>query len=131
MMNSSPTTEERIWAVLSHLSALAFGMGIVIPILGWSEQRHKSKFASFQCLQALGYQSLGYTIWLLSYLVIIILFTVVIMFVAINAGTDTTTVMAWVVIFMLFIFSFLGLYFSLPVIKRITCPPTRKVLPVY
>ena len=121
MMNSSPTTEERIWAVLSHLSALAFGMGIVIPILGWSEQRYKSKFASFQCLQALGYQSLGYTIWLLSYLVFIILFTVVIMFVAIIAGTDTTIVMAWVIIFMLFIFGFLGLYFLLPVIAAIAC----------
>src|SRR5215216_3528303 len=72
IMNTLPTTEERIWAVISHLSAIAFGMGILLPIIGWSEQRRKSKYASFQCLQALGYQSLGSNIWLLSYLVVFI-----------------------------------------------------------
>src|SRR4026207_2425432 len=72
-MNTLPTTEERIWAVLSHLSSLAFGMGILLPIISWSDQRRKSNYSSFQSLQALGYQSLGFTIWILSYLVIIIL----------------------------------------------------------
>src|SRR5512141_713586 len=76
-MNTSPNTEERIWAVFSHLSALALGMGILLPIVGWSEQRRKSKYTSFQCLQALGYQSLGYTVWLLSYLLLIVVFLVV------------------------------------------------------
>src|SRR5512141_805419 len=71
-MNTSPNTEERIWAVFSHLSALALGMGLLLPIIGWSEQRRKSKYATFQCLQALGYQSLGYTVWFLSYFVLII-----------------------------------------------------------
>ncbi len=70
-MNTSPTTEERIWAVLSHLSALAFGMGILLPIIGWSDQRRKSDYSSFQSLQALGYQSLGFTIWILSYLIVV------------------------------------------------------------
>jgi uncharacterized Tic20 family protein len=64
-MNRSPTIEERVWGVLSHLSALAFGLGILIPILGWSEQRRKSRYIAFQCLQALGFQSLGFTVWLL------------------------------------------------------------------
>src|SRR5512133_2557718 len=77
-MNDTPATEERIWAVLSHLSAIALGMGLLLPIIGWSEQRRKSKYASFQCLQALGYQSLGYTVWLLSYLVVFIGILVVI-----------------------------------------------------
>src|SRR5512141_476889 len=72
-MNTSPNTEERIWAVFSHLSALALGMGLLLPIIGWSEQRRKSKYASFQCLQALGYQSMGYTVWLLAYLFVILI----------------------------------------------------------
>src|ERR1043165_8953429 len=72
-MNKSPNTEERIWAVFAHLSALALGMGLLLPIIGWSEQRRKSKYASFQCLQALGYQSLGYTVWLLAYLLVIVI----------------------------------------------------------
>ncbi|MGE5377911.1 MAG: DUF4870 domain-containing protein, partial [Bacteroidota bacterium] len=94
MMNSSPTTEERIWAVISHLSALAFGMGLALAILGWSEQRRKSKYASFQCLQALGYQSLGYTVWLLSYLVVAVLFLVLLMiesFLTEKYGTPIST----------------------------------------
>jgi len=72
-MQNIPSTEERVWAVLSHLSALAFGMGTLLPIIGWSGQREKSKYATFQCLQALGYQSLGYTIWILLALVIAII----------------------------------------------------------
>jgi uncharacterized Tic20 family protein len=71
-MNNTPSTEERVWAVISHLSAVALGIGILLPIFGWSEQRRKSRYASFQSLQALGYQSLGYTLWLLTALVVII-----------------------------------------------------------
>jgi uncharacterized Tic20 family protein len=120
-MDSSPTTEERIWAVTSHLSALAFGLGIVIPILGWSEQRHKSKYASFQCLQALGYQSLGYTIWLLIYIVLVILLAIIFMFVAANTESSSSVVVAGTAVFMIVIFGFLVLYLLLPVIAAIAC----------
>ncbi|HEY7506803.1 MAG TPA: DUF4870 domain-containing protein [Nitrososphaera sp.] len=120
-MDSSPTTEERIWAMISHLSALAFGLGIVIPILGWSEQRQKSKYVSFQCLQALGYQSLGYTIWLLIYIVLVILLAIIFMFVAVNAENNSSVVVAGTAVFMLAIFGFLGLYLLLPVIAAIAC----------
>lgn len=72
-MKNVPTTEERVWAMLSHLSAIAFGMGILLPVIAWSEQRRKSNYASFQCLQALGYQSLGYTFWILGSFVIIVI----------------------------------------------------------
>ena len=69
-MKILPSNEERIWAVLGHLSALAIGMGLILPLVGWAEQRGKSKFATVQCLQALGYQTLGYTVWILSMLLI-------------------------------------------------------------
>src|SRR6266508_6184710 len=113
-MNSTPTTEDRVWAVLSHLSALAFGMGILLPGIGWSEQRRKSKYASFQCLQALGYQSLGYTAWLLSYLVVFIGILIVIIVVSFRAEKNgqafdpfagSTTVFMFIVIL-----GFLALY---------------------
>ena len=120
-MNPSPSTEERTWAVLAHLSALAFGMGILLPILGWSEQRRKSKYASFQCLQALGYQSLGYTIWLLSYLVLVILLSIVFMITAATAESGSRALGTATVIFMLAIFGLLGLYLLLPVIAAIAC----------
>ena len=76
-MNSAPSPEDRIWALISHLSAVAFGMGILLPVIGWSEQRRRSNYASFQCLQALGYQSLGFTVWILSSLLIIVAILVI------------------------------------------------------
>src|SRR5574338_1079315 len=78
-MKTEPTPEARIWASLSHLSALAFGMGIALPVIGWSDQRRKSNYASFQCLQALGYQSLGFTAWALSSLLAIVVTAVVLL----------------------------------------------------
>ena len=124
-MNTSPTTEERIWAVLAHLSSLAFGMGMLLPVIGWSEQRRKSKYVSFQCLQALGYQSLGYTVWILSYLVIMILL-MIIFFIALGAaeGNNTSldrTAGIWVTIFLLTIFGLFAIYFLLPVAAAVMC----------
>jgi len=124
-MKNLPTTEERVWAVLSHLSAIALGMGILLPIIGWSEQRRKSKYASFQCLQALGYQSLGYTVWLLSYLLLIVAFVVVMLFSSstlVNSGSSLNSfTRIWTTIFLIIIFGMLGLYLLLPVIAAIAC----------
>jgi uncharacterized Tic20 family protein len=120
-MDLKPSPEERIWAVLSHLSALAFGMGILLPIVGWSEQRRKSRYASFQCLQALGYQSLGYTVWLLAYMVAFILLMVVFAFMAGSTGGDNTLIGVWTTIFTVLVFAGLGLYIILPLVAAIAC----------
>lgn len=124
-MNNAPTTEDRIWAVLSHLSALTLGTGIVLSIIGWSDQRRKSNYASFQCLQALGYQSLGYTIWVLfSALVGIVL--VIMMLTALGAaernGGDTSVLVGiWMAILGMSIFGLLGIYFLFPIIAAVSC----------
>jgi uncharacterized Tic20 family protein len=120
-MNTTPTNEDRIWAVLSHLSALALGMGILLPIIGWSEQRRKSKYSSFQCLQALGYQSLGYTFWLLFYIVILVPFLVVFVFAVSAAGDNRTVITAWAGIFVFIAFGLFGIYMLLPVIAAVAC----------
>ena len=124
-MKDLPTTEERIWAILSHLSALTFGMGILLPILGWAEQRRRSNYASFQCLQALGYQSLGYTVWFLSYLLLIIVFflSMLILFgVTGDGGNSFGPFMGiWMGIFIVIVFGFFVLYFILPIIAAIAC----------
>lgn len=119
-MNNPPSTEDRIWAVLSHLSALALGMGILLPVIGWAEQRRKSNYASFQCLQALGYQSLGYTVWLLFSGILAIIF-VIIMLRTINTATEPETVGFWVTIFVVFIFGLFGIYFIIPILAAIAC----------
>jgi uncharacterized Tic20 family protein len=124
-MNTSPTTEERIWAVLSHLSALAFGMGILLPVIGWSEQRRKSKYIAFQCLQALGYQSLGYTVWILSYLlaiiILIIIFAIAIATVEQNRSGREVAAGIWAAIFIGAVIGLFGVYFLLPVIATVAC----------
>lgn len=124
-MNSSPTTEERIWAVLSHLSALAFGMGILLPIIGWSDQRRKSDYSSFQSLQALGYQSLGFTIWILSYLIVFmaaLIALVVMSFQAEKSGKSFTPFFGPGAILLFgVVFGFFAIYFLLPIIAAVAC----------
>lgn len=120
-MESKRTTEDRIWAVLSHLSALALGMGILLPVIGWSEQRRKSKYAAFQCLQALGYQSLGFTVWLLAYLLIFIVFMVLFAFMLGAPGNGSRLISYWTSIFVLLAFSSFGIYILLPVIAAVMC----------
>jgi uncharacterized Tic20 family protein len=124
-MNITPTTEDRVWAVIAHLSALAFGMGIALPIVGWSDQRRKSNYAAFQSLQALGYQSLGFTVWALSYLVVVIVVSLIILAIAGSSSSTTETIDAalapWLIVLVLVVFGFLGIYLVLPVIAAIAC----------
>ena len=117
-MNTNPTPEDRIWAVLSHLSALTLGIGILLPIVGWSDQRRKSNYGAFQNLQALGYQSLGFTIWLLAFLVMIVvaLVTLVTVFENLNAAPRS-----WLIFISTLMFVFFALYLLLPLIGAIAC----------
>ncbi len=123
-MNTTPTTEDRIWAVLSHLSALSFGMGILLPVVGWSDQRRKSSYASFQCLQALGYQSVGFTVWVLSYVVIIILASIILLVTLGRQGnsqTSTGALSPGMIILLIIVFGGFVLYFVLPILAAIAC----------
>ena len=122
-MKNVPTTEERVWAMLSHLSAIAFGMGILLPVIAWSEQRRKSNYASFQCLQALGYQSLGYTFWILGSFVIIVihsLFTVREVVSATQSGEDPASFLGPVMtLHFLVMMVLIIVYFLPPVIAAV------------
>jgi len=124
-MDNPPSTEERIWAVLSHLSAITLGVGILMPVIGWSEQRRKSNFASFQSLQALGYQSLGYTIWILVTLVIVVIqsfFTFSKLLTVTESGADFERLTALAVgEHSLVISGLIGLYVLLPILAAISC----------
>jgi uncharacterized Tic20 family protein len=125
-MNLSPTattTEGRIWAVFAHLSALSFGVGILLPVVGWSVQRHKSNYASFQCLQALGYQSVGFTVWVLSYLVLIILSSIILLATLGSNSVVNPNVLQspGMIPFFILVFGLPVLYLVLPIIAAIAC----------
>jgi uncharacterized Tic20 family protein len=122
-MNLTPTTEDRVWAVFAHLSALSLGMGILLPVVGWSDQRRKSNYASFQCLQALGYQSVGFTFWVLSYLVIMILGAIVLLAtLRSNRGESLDPLQnPGMIVFFILLFGFFALYFIFPIIAAVAC----------
>ena len=100
-------------------------MGILLPIIGWSDQRRKSNYSCFQSLQALGYQSLGFTIWILSYLIVFI--AVLIVLVVMSFQTEKTG-KSFDPFFgpgasLLFsvVFGFFAIYFLLPIIAAVAC----------
>jgi uncharacterized Tic20 family protein len=70
---SQPTSEEKVWPVIAHLSLLFSGIGMLMPSFAWAEHRKTSHRIAFQTLQALGYQSLGYTLWAAALLVLTVL----------------------------------------------------------
>ena len=102
-VKSEIATEERIWAALAHLSVLAFGMGIVLPVVMWAEQRRKSNFAAFHSLQALGYQALGFTVWILASLLVGFVLIVVLLIVLGVSGQNGSLMFAATVFWMRFV----------------------------
>lgn len=120
-MKTESTSNEKFWAVLSHLSALASGIGLIIPAFGWAESRKKpgSGYAVFQSLQALGYQSLGYTLWSLIYVLVLI----VMLFIApppIAAG-NSPALGSWLTLHILVALGLFGIYLLFPVIGAVMC----------
>ena len=120
-MKNSPSAEERIWAVIAHLSAIAMGMGLLLPVIGWSEQRRKSNYASFQCLQALGYQSLGYTIWILVTLVVVVFTSITAVVGIANIENIQDEMMGIMIAHTTLMFGLIGIYFALPIVGAVAC----------
>ena len=58
-----PTQEDRIMAALAHVTALLPFMGVVAPVIIWTTQKDKSRFVSFQALQATVYQLTMIVAW--------------------------------------------------------------------
>lgn len=71
MQNEELTSDEKLMAMLSHLSIL-FG-GIILPIILWAVQKDKSRFVRYHALQAIFFH-----IAYVSILVIVIVALVVI-----------------------------------------------------
>ncbi len=61
---AASNSDERLWAALAHASVLLLFVGPFLPLILWSTQRKKSKYASFHALQAMAYQALFFWVWL-------------------------------------------------------------------
>jgi uncharacterized membrane protein len=55
----TPSTENRLLAALAHGSVIVQGIGIIVGVLVYINQREKSRFTAFQALQAAIYQMVG------------------------------------------------------------------------
>lgn len=75
-----PSGDERLLAMLSHLSV--FMGGIILPIIIWATQKDKSRFVKFHSLQAIFLQLV-----LVAIVIIIVIILVIIMLIA-GAGSD-------------------------------------------
>lgn len=120
-MNTKPSVSERLWAVVAHLSALALGIGLPLAVIGWSENRRKSRYAAFQSLQALGYQTLGYTLWLILTLIIVVGSSF-----GFVAGLENIDILeadlnTWMAGYSLFLFGLTALYFAPPLVAAVAC----------
>lgn len=120
-MTTKPSTQERIWAALAHLSALGMGIGLPLPIVGWSENRRKSNYVAFQSLQALGYQTLGFTIWILATLVFLVVSSVGFLARVQTIDTLEADLNAWTAGYSLFLFGLIALYFVPAVLAAVAC----------
>ena len=76
MQQENLTSEERLMAMLSHLSLL-FG-GIVLPIIFWATQKDKSRFIRYHALQSIFFQ--------IAYIVILVILIVALSLLAIFFG---------------------------------------------
>ena len=54
--STAPTQDERVMAALAQVSIILPFFGVVVPIFIWVTQKDKSKFVSFQSLQAVAFQ---------------------------------------------------------------------------
>ncbi len=120
----NPSTQDRIFAAIAHLAALAFGSGVVVPAALWSESRKKSAYARFQTLQAFGYQSLGYTLWLLGVLLLVVVFYVGMLVIALlipDAAQNETILAVFSIAIVLMMFGSMGLYLLIPLIGAVLC----------
>jgi uncharacterized Tic20 family protein len=121
MTSSSPSSEAKFWAVLSHLSILAGGIGLIIPAYGWAENRQKSSYAAFQSLQALGYQSLGYTLWALAYLLVFIILSIATFPFLPKDPQDSPALSLWLGVHAFVAVVLFGIYILFPLIGAVMC----------
>ena len=122
--NSIPTytSEERVMAGLAHISVVMIGWGIIVPVIVWVTEREKSRFASFQALQALAYQLLFMLLYMIcSFGAMIPAMGVqLLVFNVPNSSDSVAPYFALTpVLAMLAIFCFLGLYILVGIIGSI------------
>ena len=74
-MEEEKNAESRLLAALAHGSVVAQGVGILVGVLVYINQRDKSRFAAFQALQAAVFQLINLILVILMWVAWTILYT--------------------------------------------------------
>jgi len=118
--SAKPNAESRVWAALANGAGVMFGLGVIIATFGWAESRAQRPFAAYQSLQALGYQTLGYTVWLLAYMLVITVVALALVPLATTREDSGQGVFfLWMVFSAVLVFGMLGLYLLLPLLAAL------------
>lgn len=122
----TPTSDEKIMAALAHASVLLSFLGPIGPTLIWAFQRTKSKYVRYHALQAMGYQSLLFWIWIIGIFVVVFgaVFLMVILEVIFMDSTSSDMPFAPFImqpIIVLGMFGLWGVFFIIGVIGAVFC----------
>lgn len=113
MNRELPDQDQRLTSALAHASVILFGMGIVAGIVIWITQKEKSRYTAFQALQAIVYQIVGFTVYMVGiccWLGIYFL-SMIPLFVAEQQGASDPPLTFLAALLLLFVpFAFMGLW---------------------
>ena len=111
-MNDKISKEEKLMALLSHLSMFIPNIGILAPIIIWVTNKEKSDFVRFHALQAIFFQLIFFILTMLFMFVGIILMLVSIPWFDLSSNAEPGIALFLSMIFM-FLFFPLWLIFGI------------------
>jgi uncharacterized Tic20 family protein len=125
-VTTGPSSEERLWAALSHFSAFLLGWGLIAPLIVWVTQRKKSAYVSFHALQALGYQMLLPYFWIIMSIVLplaIIPLSFIVVFLAQDTASGMETFLTFLMPLMIFggIVGGFALFIGIGILGAVIC----------
>jgi uncharacterized protein len=119
-MNDKISKEEKLMALLSHLSIFIPNIGVLAPIIIWVTNKEKSDFVRFNALQAIFFQLIFFVLMMLFMFVGIILMLVSIPWFDLSSNPEPGAVFFLSMIFMFMFFPLwiiFGIYATVASVK--------------
>ena len=121
-----PTSDEKILAALAHASIILMFLGPLGAVIIWAIQRTKSKYVRYHALQAMGYQTFTFWLWMIVMFFFMLIFFGLGIIVAAIASQSSSVMPPDIFffiqpLFMLFIFGVWGLIFLFGFVGAVFC----------
>jgi uncharacterized Tic20 family protein len=123
-MNAAVSSDEKIMAALAHGSILFMFLGPIVPVILWATQRNRSKYVSFHALQAMGYQTLFFWLWMVMPIFIMLATIILIgVFAVVLRNSPDTSAFPFLFQIPIFImvFGFMGITFLIGLVGAVFC----------